>query len=506
MNDSVKFTVKGGDFTGKAIENKVSTMNQWDFRGVWTKERPEFSFESETPFVEYMQFMTATGGSAARDLFVDPLNFNVLDDYDFSPLVTACRNVLRQGLIPFIKTGNIPVKYSARPAENHEFGVNIYEPKDYTVYYKYINALARELAADFGLSCVRQWRWGVFTEYENADWFVGDGTKEGACQAYCKIYDYTCAALFDVLGDGIYIGAHSMTCAEGMWDEREFIRHCAEGTNYANGGRGSRLCYLATSFYDVTPDKHSEVQMVESVKILRDCAEGYGLRLDYAVDEGRILFGSDSNLPLTSRVVGQTYQAGYDAHILKRMIDGDISWFSTWNYRTGNAFDGIPTVSYHVASCFYCMTCTDEVKCEKAMSDAAENIEVEVIASCDKEDSIYYALCYAYKNQLEYDGTVAVSLKFETPKLSGNVSVTSFTVDDSVNFYPKWRADTDMSVNNTGWSIDSAQPLFPLDVKKYEKYSRLSPVLSVGHVKNGAVELNTELHGNAVVMFIIEAL
>jgi hypothetical protein len=41
--------------------------------------------------------MTATGGSKNRDMFIDPDNRNVRDDYKFDSLIAACRNILRRG-------------------------------------------------------------------------------------------------------------------------------------------------------------------------------------------------------------------------------------------------------------------------------------------------------------------------------------------------------------------------------------------------------------------------
>ena len=76
------------------ISNKLSNMNMWNYTMFWNKGYSAKYFENIYPFVEEMQFMTATGGEAARDLFKDPADRSVLDDYDFSPLVNACRNVV----------------------------------------------------------------------------------------------------------------------------------------------------------------------------------------------------------------------------------------------------------------------------------------------------------------------------------------------------------------------------------------------------------------------------
>ena len=59
------------------------------------------------------------------------------------------------------------------------------------------------------------------TEYENADWFVGSDSEDKeilakeSAEAYCKLYDYTAQALVDVLGEDVFVGAHSMSVTEG---------------------------------------------------------------------------------------------------------------------------------------------------------------------------------------------------------------------------------------------------------------------------------------------------
>ncbi|MBQ8402437.1 MAG: hypothetical protein IJX14_10980 [Clostridia bacterium] len=166
----------------RVIGNKISNMNMWNYNMFWQTSYDGGYFAGVYPFVEEMQFMTATGGESGRDLFVDPADRSVLDDYDFSPLISACRNVVEQGLKPMIKTGNVPQKYSS-VSTTGTFGVNLYPPDDYDVYYNYIAAMTKSLADEFGPEEVRTWRFGCFTEYENADWF------QGTAEDYCRIYD-----------------------------------------------------------------------------------------------------------------------------------------------------------------------------------------------------------------------------------------------------------------------------------------------------------------------------
>ena len=89
---------------------------------------------------------------------------------------------------------------------------------------------------------------------------------------------------------------------------------------------------------------------------LRDAAVSAGLtNLFYGVDEGRILSsakGADkggAQLPL--RIVGDTFQAAYDARIAKQIFDSGAEYFASWGYLSGpdTFFEGFPSVSFHVA-------------------------------------------------------------------------------------------------------------------------------------------------------------
>ena len=89
-------------------------------------------------FVEYVQLMQCSGGTEDRDLFKEPMNFDVLDDYDFEPLIKNCAGILKLGAKPHLKLGGVPLKYTKDYLQDG-FGMNVYPPDDYDVYYNYID-------------------------------------------------------------------------------------------------------------------------------------------------------------------------------------------------------------------------------------------------------------------------------------------------------------------------------------------------------------------------------
>ena len=196
---------------GRALPTVVNNVNIWSIEGNPFKDAKLNTENNVFEFVEYVQLMQCSGGTEARDLFKDPLNKDVLDDYDFTLLIDNCRGLVNIGAKPFLKLGSVPLKFTKNATTEQGFGMNPYPPDDYNVYYNYIHALASELVKEFGKDEVLSWRFGVMTEYENWDWFhTQDEDPANSAEAYCKLYDYTVAALQDAIGEEILALANSL--------------------------------------------------------------------------------------------------------------------------------------------------------------------------------------------------------------------------------------------------------------------------------------------------------
>lgn len=524
--NNYKFTVDTSE-VGEVIANPASNVNVWSiqdnpFVGVKADEENNI-FE----FVEYVQFMQCTGGNADRDLFKDPYDRTVLDDYDFTVLIENCRGVLELGAKPMLKLGSVPLKYSAKAGGEQYFGTNIYPPDDYDVYYNYIAAIAQALVDEFGREEVLSWRFGVMTEYENADWFMANsGKPEDAAVEYCKLYDYTVQALIDVIGEDIFVGAHAMAVTEGHWDERIFIEHCASGTNYKTGKKGSRICYLAASFYDMKPgEETSGMPLAETIEHLRKAADEAGLEgLIFGFDEGRIYGGNSAGADesqLNSRTVGFTYQAAYDARMYRTMFNNNINYFSSWAFLSNGLLDGNPTVSYHVAKNASKFENARLAKTKRTLRALLPNIEVDAVSAYNEETQTVHIMAYNYKNDADYKRSASLDFKVKVPQLDcDRVKVTAYVIDDDCNYFDEWQEDR-VKYNITddcfAWSpddpvIDSpttlradwARDIYFNELKtKYKECSRLEPEVYEAEVKNGKVKLEITLDPNAVVFYEI---
>lgn len=502
--------------TSTTIPNLVSNINVWEMGETFVN--PEVKSDVNIfDFVEYVQLMTATGGNRSRDLFQDPDNKAVKDDYRFDKLLANCRGILSLGAKPHIKFGNVPSKFTSKYSQD-TFGVNIYSPDNYKEYYTYIRAIVEALVKEFGADEVKSWHYGVFTEYENKEWFQGrDGTPASAAEEFCKIYDWTVQAVIDVLGDDVWIGAHSMTVAEGLWDERIFIKHCAEGTNWANGGKGSHITYLASSFYDNEPGSFSKhFNLGECITHLKSTAEEYGLKdLAYGIDEGRILSGTRGrdDSALYSRTTGDTYMAANDARLYGMLLDTGGSYLSSWQYLSTGLFEGNPSVSCHVARNIHGMAGMKRAEVSAEASGTIPGAEVKVYAGTDPESGKTTLMVYNFGFSTDYDSEASVRLTVNGLS-RGRHNVTISKVDDDCNWFDEWTRDRkEMGITDDmfRWSPDDACCMLwnfadegakAKYLEKVPEYARLSTLVpengSVKVRKDGAAVFDCNLAPNAV--------
>lgn len=458
---SIRWSADGRE-TGKRIGNKLSNVNVWTLGSLTPPTEDEGADLSE--FVEYIQFMQATGSSPKRDLFIHPDDRSILDDYNFEPLYKACKTALALGAKPHLKF-SVPAKYSSNPQDG-DFRTNIYPPDDMDVYARFVAALARGLVERFGREEVLRWRFGVLTEFENPGWFKArSGDPDESREAYFKLYDYTVETLIENIGSEVFVGAHAMACSEGLWDERDLLNHCASGTNYKTGEKGTRIRFLAASFYDVRPGEPNKISLPETIARLRARAEEVGLNnLIYGVDEGRILFGVHRGTQadhLSWRTVGRTYQAAYDARLLKQMVEHDIDYFSAWSYSSGNLYHGYPTVGYYVAKNFARFRDAKNLRVETAASNLPEGVEAGAVAGIDPDGQTLRVMAYQFKDDYDYAGRVAATFDASVPAFANRtVEVTETVIDDRTNFFVQWEKDRkELGLGDLfgAWSPDDAE-------------------------------------------------
>ncbi len=510
--------------TGNTIPNVVDNINIWHMGTAFFNPQRNEKYDI-FEFVKYIQLMQCTGGTIDRDLFKNPEDRTTFTDYKFDTLIENCKGILTLGAKPHLKLGGVPIKFTS-DYQLGGFDMNVYPPDDYNVYYDYIKAIAEALVEEFGVEEVRTWRFGCMTEYENEAWFKAkSGDPEESAKAYCKLYDYTVQALIDVLGNDVFVGAHSMTVTEGLWDEEIFIRHVAEGTNYANGGKGTRICFLSGSFYDSCPGEFtSGYTLPETIDYLKKTAEKYGLcNLIYGIDEGRILSGNSSGSvgsELLNRTTGFTWQAAYDARLFTQAINSGADYFSSWGFLSGGIFSGYPTISYHVAENLAKFEGCKILSAKQKELKTGIRVEIGNLVAVDEETGIIRAMVYNFKNETDFNKKADITLNI--PAEDGKkFKVTQYLINDDCNYFDEWQEDRktynitddcfswspdDPCIDNTTTLSDpEAIELYQTKLRnKYEACADLSPTVSEAVASEDVLSLNIMLDASNVVFFEIE--
>ena len=487
----------------KAIPNIASNINIWQMGNTFVNPSIEFSEYNEFQFVKWVQLMLCSGGSESRDLFKNPDDRTTTEDYNFDLLIRNCEGILKLGAKPFLKLGAVPLKLTTEPKINSS-GFNIYPPDSYEQYYQYIKAIAVTLVSHFGKKEVASWRFGCLDEYENGNIFrARSGDPEDSFVAYCKMYDYTVQALTDVLGDNIFVGAHSMSVLDGQWDECRFIEHAAKGRNYANGSNGTKIRFLSVSFYDNSPGNLSYRTLANTIRPLQDKAKECNLdNIIYGVDEGRVLSGTQGSQSssLNSRASGYTWQAAEDARLFSQAIDLGLDYFSAWSYLTGGNTTGYPTVSYHVAENIAKFAGFRRINVNYPVTkDRDKDKEIGCIAGV-KKDTILLMI-YSFSTDIHSKETDEISLDFLLPYNSRKAKVVKWLVNDDCNYFDEWQADRQKyNIKDEAflWSPDDGQVeasiiLYDSEAKKiyreqlrdkYIKCSELRPEINTVRIQH----------------------
>ncbi len=181
---------------------------------------------------------------------------------------------LERGLKPYAQIGFMPEALSIHPQDYPHHppaderapadAGQAYPPKDYAKWGELAYQWTKHCVAKYGAVEVAQWYWEVWNEPNISYW-------HGSHADYFKLYDYAVAGVRRAL-PAARVGGPETAGGPGGKFLREFLDHCAHGTNYADGQIGSPLDFI--SFHakgsPVFTNDHVRMGMANQFKNIND--------------------------------------------------------------------------------------------------------------------------------------------------------------------------------------------------------------------------------------------
>jgi len=181
---------------------------------------------------------------------------------------------LERGLKPYVQLGFMPEALTTHPQNYpHHPPVNeradaaagqSYPPKDYAKWRELAYQWTKHCVEKYGKAEVEKWYWEVWNEPNISYW-------HGSHEDYFKLYDYAIDGVRRALPSA-KVGGPETAGGPGGKFLKEFLQHCARGTNYASGKIGSPLDFI--SFHakgsPVFTNGHVRMGMANQLKNMND--------------------------------------------------------------------------------------------------------------------------------------------------------------------------------------------------------------------------------------------
>jgi xylan 1,4-beta-xylosidase len=289
-------------------------------------------------------------------------NFDVIDRMCDIWLGNNCKPFFEIGFMPLdlVRLDDVEASSWLRYNEYKRIGWNR-PPKDYDKWYALIHKLIEHLVNRYGQTELDSW---YFEMWNEPDIFYWSGTHE----EFCKLYDYTEAAIHDVCPSLRFGGP--ATCGAFTYDGRaanflrDFLKHTKSGKNLKTDATGTRLDF--TTFhtkgggYSFTTSKTLEKtpsvkKMLDQIRIcgtiIKEC--GYGdleCILSEADPDGWAAGGRFDNPAFDFRnteyyasYVASTYKNIHDLAAELRMDIRPLAW--AFMFEGERCFEGTRTFS-----------------------------------------------------------------------------------------------------------------------------------------------------------------
>lgn len=202
-------------------------------------------------YIRTHNLLTTGDGSAARkwgstNAYTEDENGKPV--YDWSIVDRIFDSYVNLGMKPVAEIGFMPQALSIKPEPYKHDWVNggelwtgwAYPPKDYLKWSALVYEWVKHSIERYGVKEVETWLWEPWNEPNIGYW-------QGTYEEFLKLYDYTAMAVKRACATCKVGGPHTTNpdAPEAAAFLRNFLRHCAEGKNYASGEIGSPLDFIA---------------------------------------------------------------------------------------------------------------------------------------------------------------------------------------------------------------------------------------------------------------------
>ena len=157
--------------------------------------------------------------------------------YDYSLIDAIVDATVEAGTVPLFELGFMPQALSTRPDPYRNSGPYVldggcfYPPKDYAKWGELVSAWALHVKERYP-DAESRFQWELWNEPDLPYW-------RGTVDEFATLYDHTEAALHSVLPQAS-LGGPAVAGPSGAF-LRQFLEHCASGTNAVTGVTGTRL-------------------------------------------------------------------------------------------------------------------------------------------------------------------------------------------------------------------------------------------------------------------------
>lgn len=452
------------------------------------------------PYVKSYNLVRVLGGRTdSNNQFFKGVDADGKIIVDFSQLITNMKDFMETGFKPRIVLDNVPWEM-VEIQEMNTYG-NTNPPDSYDVWRQYINAFLNTLIDEFSYNEVKTWRFRVATEpnYCPQHW-------NGDMDSFFKHYDITVDEVLKVIPEAI-IGPGNLLTESGATFTTDIIDHCAIGTNYVTGEKGTRMSFLCLSYYEKID--HGTVLFPEVIHPYRIKLNSYPEFSSTPLDIQEFGVLRDENAKRGLSLSDATeFGASWYATIADLAYEYNVNEIYDWGQEST---DDLATGRRHVTSMLLKMENGQRLAVDHSLDDFQGVIPV-------LKDGKTYLLIYNHIPTRESDKTLTV-----TPAISGSFvdGVSSFEMNE-------WTVDKDHGIfmhelyddvfaagvaNKTTSSAriygnrpddyfeDGWEAVFDANKSKYEELSKFSQtvqdsIVSVGD--EGSLILNVQLEPHSV--------